>query len=127
VETETVGQELSRLWSGAMIFAPHLAGCSCAGGFHVPLDPGAIEQDLLEFLRHRYRQDGREKLAAFVQDRLEANEASRSRPDFANWLGGLDAAALPQADLDRLAGDIRMTLESMNGATRAAGNGFVCY
>lgn len=113
-----------------MIFAPHLAGCSCAGGFHVPLDPGAIEQDLLEFLRHRYRQDGREKLAAFVEDRLEANEAnetSRRRLDFANWLGGLDAAALPQADLERLAGDIRMTLESMNGATRSAGNGFVCY
>jgi len=115
-----------------MIFAPHLAGCSCAGGFHVPLDPGAVEQDLLEFLRHRYRQDGRDALAAFVQnrldhDRLEENETSTRRRDFAEWLGGLDGAGLSQADLHRLVGDIRMTLESMNGATRTAGNGFVCY
>ena len=113
-----------------MIFAPHLAGCSCAGGFHVPLDPGAVEQDLLEFLRHRYRQDGREALAAFVNDRLAAIETdapSRRRADFSEWLGALDAGPLSRADLDSLAGDIRMTLESMNGATPASGNGFICY
>lgn len=105
-----------------MIFAPHLAGCACAGGFHVTLDPAAVEQDILEFLRHRYRQDGRPALAGFVTSRL-----SEGRGDFGDWLGGLDAAPLGPADLKRLAGDIRTTLDSMNAAAPAAGGGFVCY
>ena len=116
-----VGQELARLWNGAMIFAPHLAGCACAGGFHVPLDPAAVEQDILEFLRHRYRQD-RPALAGFVADRLAGNHSP-----FGDWLGALDTAPLDAGDLERLAADIKTTLDSMNAAAPAAGGGFVCY
>ena len=39
------GHALAELWNSAIIFAPHLAGCMCAGGFHVPLDPQAVEED----------------------------------------------------------------------------------
>lgn len=105
-----------------MIFAPHMAGCACAGGFHVPLDPAAVEQDILEFLRHRYRQDARPALAGFVAARLAEGSG-----DFGGWLGRLDAAPLVPADLQRLTGDIRTTLDSMNAAAPAAGGGFVCY
>ncbi len=62
-------QKIAELWSGAMIFAPHLAGCSCAG-FHVPLDPAAVEEDLLDFLAYRYKGEGRTALASFVSARI---------------------------------------------------------
>lgn len=131
VQQQAVGQELARLWAGAMIFAPHLAGCACAGGFHVPLEPGAVEQDILEFLHYRYRQDGRTALAQFVADRLAqvgpkaGPEAGQS--DFGTWLAHLDEAPVGSADLKQLAADIRTPLESMSNAAPAAGGGFVCY
>jgi hypothetical protein len=106
-----------------MIFAPHIAGCTCAGGFHVPLDPAAVEQDILEFLQHRYRQDGQGALVPFIAGRL----ADPQPQDFGTWLSQLDAAPLGTEDLRRLVTDIRTTLESMNNAAPAAGGGFVCY
>ena len=123
VQEPTIGRALAELWKGAMIFAPHIAGCTCAGGFHVPLDPAAVEQDILEFLQHRYRQDGRDALVSFIAGRL----ADPHPNDFGTWLSQIDAAPLEPKDLRRLVTDIRTTLESMNNAAPAAGGGFVCY
>lgn len=103
-----------------MIFAPHLAGCSCAG-FYMPLDPAAIEEDLADFLAYRYKSEGRILLAEFVTRR------ATGRPlHFGQWLEGLDDAPLDAPDRERLIKDIQTTLESMNGA-RPARNGIVCY
>lgn len=118
---EITGHKLAQLWGSAMIFAPHLAGCSCAGGFSVSLDPSAIEEDLLDFLSYRYRGEGRKTLADFVS----ARSADRST-DFARWLETLATAPIDNADRDRLMNDIFTTLDSMNGA-RSARTGFVCY
>jgi hypothetical protein len=114
------GRKLAELWSGAMIFAPHLAGCSCAG-FHVPLDPAAVEEDLLDFLAYRYKGEGLSTLSNFVT----ARNAARSS-HFGAWLESLDSAPLENADRERLIGDLFNTLDSMNGA-RGARSGFVCY
>lgn len=114
------GRELADLWSGAMIFAPHLAGCSCAG-FHVPLDPASVEEELVDFLAYRYKSEGRIELAGYV-----AARASAGKGQFGRWLEGLDEAPLSGADRDRLMADLATTLESMNGA-RPAKAGFVCY
>lgn len=115
------GQTLAELWTGAMVFAPHLAGCTCAGGFHVPLDPSAVEEDLLDFLAYRYKGEGLNTLSAFVS----ARSANRTT-DFGRWLAALDEAPLTSAERERLAGDLHNTLESMNGA-RPAKAGYVCY
>ena len=103
-----------------MIFAPHLAGCSCAG-FYVPLDPASVEEDLLDFLAYRYRSEKLDTLADYVARRM----ADRST-GFEKWLSGLDAAPVGQAERNRLKDDLRNTLESMNTA-RPAKAGFVCY
>ena len=118
--TAVSGRKLAELWSGAMIFAPHLAGCSCAG-FHVPLDPSAVEEDLLDFLAYRYKTEGRLTLCAFVA----ARSADRST-NFGRWLEALDNADLEVADRERLIADLFNTLDSMNGARESRG-GFVCY
>lgn len=117
---KVTGGMLAELWSSAMIFAPHLAGCSCAG-FHVPLDPAAVEEDLVDFLAYRYKGEGRTSLADFV-----ARRTKERSPDFGRWLEALDDAPIEGADRARLMDDLRNTLESMNGA-RAARSGFVCY
>ncbi|MDH7797310.1 MULTISPECIES: hypothetical protein [unclassified Beijerinckia] len=127
MQPQAVGQELARLWAGAMIFAPHMAGCACAGGFHVPLEPGAVEQDILEFLHYRYRQDGRTALAQFVAVRLAQIGQQGGQADFGTWLTHLDEAPVGAADLQQLAADIRTPLESMGNAAPATGGGFVCY
>jgi NAD kinase len=103
-----------------MIFAPHLAGCSCAG-FYMPLDPAAVEEDLADFLANRYEKEGRKQLAEFVSHR-----ARNRTGNFGQWLESLDDAYLDQVDRQRLMKDLRTTLDSMNG-TRAARSGFVCY
>lgn len=115
------GRALSDLWTGAMVFAPHLAGCTCAGGFHVPLDPRAVEEDLLDFLAYRYKSEKLDRLCDFVTKRIQNRET-----DFGRWLENLDAAPLESADRDRIVNDLRTTLDSMNGA-RAGKSGFVCY
>ena len=120
-DEDITGPRLADLWRGAMIFAPHFAGCTCAGGFHVPLDPRALEEDLLDFLAYRYRGEGKTALADFVAARV-SDRAS----DFGRWLETLDAASLGQDERKRLMGDISTTLESMNGA-RPAKAGYVCY
>ena len=66
----------------------------------MPLDPAAVEQDILEFLRHRYGQENRPALAGFVAARL----AGDNNP-FSDWLRQLDTAPLGAADLERLAAD----------------------
>lgn len=114
------GRKLAELWAGAMIFAPHLAGCACAG-FHVPLDPAAVEEDLLDFLAYRYKSEGRLALASFV-----AARGAERRSNFGTWLESLDSAALDKEDRDRLISDLFNTLDSMNSA-RAGRGGFVCY
>lgn len=114
------GNELAELWAGAMIFAPHIAGCTCAG-FHVPLDPASIEADLIDYLAHRYKTEHRTELAAFVNERLE----KRHKP-FGQWLEALDEAPIEESDRLRLFADLRATLESMNSA-RQGRSGFVCY
>ena len=115
-EAKITGRELAALWSTAMIFATHLAGCSCAG-FYVPLDPAAVQEDLIDFLVYRYKSDKRLALAEFV---------ARREASFEKWLENLDSAPLDPVDRERLMDDLRNTLESMNGA-RAARSGFVCY
>ena len=116
----TSGRELADLWSGAVIFAPHLAGCSCAG-FYVPLDPASVELDLLEYLAHKYKTAGHAELAAFVSARAQGQT-----PAFGKWLEMIDTSPLAPPDRDRLTGDLFATLESMNSA-RPARSGFVCY
>lgn len=104
-----------------MVFAPHLAGCTCAGGFHVPLDPAAVEEDLLDFLAYRYKGEGLAALSAYV-----AARAANRTTDFGRWLIALDEAPLEPAERERLIADLHTTLDSMNGA-RAAKTGYVCY
>lgn len=115
------GRMLSDLWTGAMVFAPHLAGCSCAGGFHVPLDPRAVEEDLLDFLAYRYKGEKLARLSEFVTERARCRTS-----DFNRWLEDLDTAPLSEAERARLVNDLHTTLDSMNGA-RAGKSGFVCY
>ncbi|MGE3245304.1 MAG: hypothetical protein AB7F96_04925 [Beijerinckiaceae bacterium] len=116
------GRDLSELWSSAIIFAPHLAGCMCNGGFHIPLDPAAVEQDLMEFLEFRYKSEGRAALAAFTGARAQNRTSS-----FNIWLRDIDGADLPAADRDRLIADIRTTLESMQDMGGAQRGQIVCY
>lgn len=120
--TAVTGRDLSDLWSSAIIFAPHLAGCMCSGGFHIPLDPRAVEEDLIDFLAHRYRTAGHDALAAFVAARGKERVAS-----FNVWLREIDAAQLAEADRTRLIGDIRTTLESMQDMGAAQRSQIVCY
>ncbi len=103
-----------------MIFAPHMAGCSCAG-FLVPLDPVAVEEDLIDFLAYRYKSEGLQALAEFVTQR----NSNRS-VYFGQWLETLDAAPLSGDNRNRLTADLRATLESMNAA-KPAKSGYVCY
>ncbi len=119
-EHKSRGRELAELWAGAMIFAPHMAGCSCAG-FHVPLDASAVEEDLIDFLAYRYKGEGLAALAEYVSSRATAKSMQ-----FSDWLEQLDRAPVSEADRDRLMNDLSNTLESMNGA-RPAKAGFVCY
>ena len=116
------GRDLSDLWSSAIIFAPHLAGCMCAGGFHVPLDAAAVEQDLIEYLAYRYKSEGLAALAAFTESRVQERKSS-----FNIWLREIDEAALAKADRARLIADIRTTLESMQDMGAAQRGQIVCY
>jgi len=119
---DMTGRDLAELWSSAIIFAPHLAGCTCNGGFHIPLDAGAVEQDLIEFLSFRYQQEGLTKLAAFTDAR-----AKERRSSFNVWLRELDEAPLAAKDRKRLIADIRTTLESMQDMGGAQRGQIVCY
>lgn len=116
------GQELADLWSSAIMFAPHLAGCMCAGGFHVPLDPKAVEEDLIDFLRFRYKEEGLAKLSTFVESRTENRGTS-----FNVWLRELDQAPLSKKEKLRLIDDLRTTLDSMNGMGASQRGDIVCY
>jgi hypothetical protein len=116
------GAALADLWSSAIIFAPHLAGCMCAGGFHIPLDPAAVEEDLIDFLRHRYKNEGLADLAAFADAR--ATDRSLS---FSAWLRGLDEAPLAATDRQRIINDLRTTLDSMNTMGGNSRSDIVCY
>lgn len=122
------GHALAELWNSAIIFAPHLAGCMCAGGFHVPLDPQAVEEDLIDFLRYRYKSEGLGKLAAYLDGRAENRDSS-----FNVWLRELDAAPLSAKERRRLIEDLRTTLNSMNGMGAGTGMGtnprgeIICY
>ncbi len=124
------GAELAELWSSAIIFAPHLAGCTCAGGFHVPLNPNAVEEDLIDFLRHRYRGEGLKDLADYVDSRAASRATS-----FNVWLRELDTSSLSAKYRNRLIEDLRTTLESMNGMASELGQGYgrnargeiICY
>lgn len=121
-DTGSAGQDLAELWSNAIIFAPHLAGCTCSGGFCVPLDPAMVEEDLIDYLHNLYRNEGLDELAAFTA----ARNARRGEVSFPLWLRALDEAPLAGPDRVRLMADIRTTLESMCD-TRAKGDGFICY
>jgi len=116
------GAALAELWSSAIIFAPHLAGCMCAGGFHIPLDPAAVEEDLIDFLHHRYMSEGLKNLADLAGAR--AHDRSQS---FSVWLRALDEAPLPEADRKRIIGDLRTTLDSMNTMGANPRGDIVCY
>lgn len=118
----TSGRDLSELWSSAIIFAPHLAGCTCNGGFHIPLDAGMVEEDLMDFLRFRYEGEGLKELAAFVAARIADRKTS-----FNVWLRDIDEASLAPADRERLIVDIRTTLESMQDMGGAQRGQIVCY
>ncbi|MCC2097933.1 MAG: hypothetical protein KDJ29_13625 [Hyphomicrobiales bacterium] len=119
---EMTGAALADLWSSAIIFAPHLAGCMCAGGFHIPLDPSAVEEDLIDFLRHRYKSEGLKKLAAYADAR--ASDRSLS---FSAWLRGLDEAPLAATERRRIITDLRTTLDSMNTMGANPRDDIVCY
>ncbi len=119
-EHKSRGHELAQLWAGAMIFAPHMAGCACAG-FYVPLDASTVEEDLIDFLAFRYKEEGLSSLAEFV-----ARRANTKSVQFSDWLEQLDTAPVSKAGLARLMNDLANTLESMNNA-KPAKAGFVCY
>lgn len=116
------GQELAGLWNSAIIFAPHLSGCMCAGGFHVPLDPAAVEQDLIEFLLYRYRDEGLDALAAHVEAR-----AINRKSSFNIWLAELEEAPLSGAERQRVIDDLATTLESMNAMGGNPRGEIICY
>jgi hypothetical protein len=64
------GPELARLWAQADVFSPAFGGCSCAGGFHSPVDAKIVAQDLLIFLEDQYRVSGQRKLAEFLANKF---------------------------------------------------------
>ena len=87
----------------------------CAGGFHAPIDASAVAQDLLIYLEDKYRNSGRQVLAAFV------GQALGRACDFGDWLVGLDHAALEPQARALLMGDLQTTVNTMSGAP-----GFSC-
>ena len=117
------GKYLAELWSSAIIFAPHLAGCACNGGFHIPLDPAAVEQDLIDFLQYRYQEGKRAELADFVASRQEGG----GQVNFRDWLQSLDDAPLNAGDRQTLIDDLHTTLASMNEMGASQSGDFVCY
>jgi len=119
---QITGASLAQLWSTAIIFAPHLAGCPCAGGFHVPLDPAAVEEDLMDFLAFRYRTEGLDPL-----ERLVAARARDRRRTFRDWLLDLDTVEIAESERRRILEDLHTTLASMNDMGGGARAGFVCY
>lgn len=116
------GKYLAELWGSAIIFAPHLAGCACNGGFHIPLDPAAVEQDLIEFLHYRYKSAKRLKLTEFVASRMD-----NDRMNFRDWLQSLDDAPIDTSDRQDLIDDLHTTLASMNEMGASQRGDFVCY
>ena len=116
------GRYLAELWNSAIIFAPHLAGCACNGGFLIPLEPAAVEQDLIEFLHYRYESGKRAKLADFV-----ATQLNDGRMNFRDWLQSLDDAPLKSGDRQTLIDDLHTTLASMNEMGASQRGDFVCY
>ncbi|MDB5571092.1 MAG: hypothetical protein JWN93_2275 [Hyphomicrobiales bacterium] len=109
------GAHLARMWLGAGVFSSGFAGCLCAGGFHAPVDAGAIAEDLLIYLADKYSREGRAALAAFVA------RARGRAGGFSDWLGELDVAELAPQDRGLLLEDLRTTLDSMSGS-----GGFAC-
>ena len=109
------GTELARQWARADVFSAALAGCLCAGGFHIPLDPTTVAQDLLIYLEDKYRNAGEGALADFV-----ARSIGRAG-DFDDWLAALDQAALAPQARAQLMADLSTTLTSMSSA-----RGFAC-
>ena len=109
------GVELARQWASADVFSAAFAGCLCAGGFHVPLDPTTVAQDLLIYLEDKYRSAGKGALADFL-----ARSVDHAR-DFGDWLAALDHADLAPQARGLLMADLRTTLTSMSGAS-----GFAC-
>ena len=109
------GAALARKWAGADLFSASLGGCMCAGGFHVPIDPAAVAQDVLTYLEDKYRSSGKAPLAGF------AKEAMAGASDFGDWLARLDDAPLAPQDRETLMADLKTTLDTMSGA-----RGFAC-
>ena len=109
-------EDLASLWSGALAFTPHLEGCACMGLTHIALDRQTIEDDILDYLRTRYRASDRGALTAFVDSRMNATNA----PPFDRWLRDIGNADLSMRDRKQLSNDLQQTLQSMN-APRASG------
>ncbi len=122
VELEERLRALTVLWRRALSGPLHAAGCSCSGGFLLgPPSATALEEDVLDYLRHRYtgEQD--------VTDPLLAREAvlrSGAAPDFPQFLRAL-TAALPGSASDRLLTDLGVTLLSLAGPA-AGSSRFAC-
>ncbi len=113
---------LTVLWRRALSGPPHAAGCSCFGGFMMTAPtPRELEEDVLDYLRHRYL-----AVDADIAARLLAREqALRSGvpPDFPGFLAAL-VAAVPAAS-DRVLNDVEATLTSLAGPAPGASR-FAC-
>ena len=87
----------------------------CAGGFHSPIDPKMVAEDLLIFLEDKYQKADQTKLAGFL-----AKSRGCAQP-FADWLTSLDHEPLEQSARALLLDDLQKTLSTMTHAP-----GFTC-
>jgi len=87
----------------------------CAGGFHTPIDPKMVAEDLLIFLEDKYQKAEQTKLAGFLANSRGCAQA------FADWLTSLDQESLEPSARALLLADLQKTLSTMTNAP-----GFTC-
>lgn len=97
MQEETDVVELVELWRRAFANLRHRSACPCCGGAPVRIDPGALEDDILYYLRGKYSAQNLDDLCALLTTRLGA----KGEP-FEIWL-----TALPNLVGEERAGIVR--------------------
>jgi hypothetical protein len=129
-EEEDRVQRLATLWRAVLARPPHAPGCTCMGHMLMPaMNARDMEADILDYMRGRYAGEGLHDLAALLDARAAAREATDIPAlPFRAWLLRLPQAALSAASRDRFVTDLTATLESFEAESRPAarGSGFFC-
>lgn len=119
-------RSLTALWRRALAGPQHAGGCSCFGGFTIAApSPRELEEDVLDYLRQRYRAD--DDIGVRLLARETALQAGAT-PDFPGFLATL-AREVSAATGDRLLTDVTTTLTSLAGPAPGSGPGasrFAC-